>query len=593
METKTLTDLKKKIESASAVSFDFFDTLFLRPLYDSEDVFDILGRQFDIQGFRTLRQAAQAEAFRRMHESGRREIRLEDIYACVNRQSFTRREALMGAEYDLELSLVCPNPELLDLFLEAVRSGKPVVITSDMYLPGSFFSQALRRHNLSDVPLFISSDRDDTKRDKGRLFDIMASELELAPSTILHIGDNKHSDDYMAKQRGMSSFHYLHSRIPKAIKNSNPAASVALGMLRTHASQITPGSSEEIGFRYGGPAAAGFLEWIATQSQKDNIDIVLFLSRDGYVLNEIAKSVSIPGLPNFTYFYGSRIAFTLAAMYERNFRDFLPFLVSGADGLSPSEILERIDVTAPASTVMEDLGLGDKVIVDTRQTEYIERFLYAYRWEILKVCRRNRRGLFNYFNKFGIHEGSRVALVDVGWRGTTQEAFELAIRSFANVDIYGYYFCLAESPGLITRQKSQRMQAMITSESVPASVVKKVYDNRVAVEMFFSAPHHTIIGYEPYVNEVRPVEDRGRGDVGNLLEIVDNLCKGAIVFAGQYYDVRSKIQLKATPLEIAWPMIEFVSTSDWHRAVALEHVKNFDAWASTRNRDMRLAEYRV
>jgi hypothetical protein len=396
----------------------------------------------------------------------------------------------------------------------------------------------------------------------------------------------------MAKQRGLSAFHYTHSRVPSVKRHRNPATSVALGMLRTHAARIAPNSGEELGFLYGGPAAVGFLEWIAERCRQDSIDRVLFLSRDGYVLNEIAQTVTIPGLPRFAYFLGSRIAFTLAAMNERNFCDFLPFLVSGADGLSPFELLERIGVTPPACAVMDDLGLGQDVVINTRQTELIEDFLYAYRWEILKVCRRNRRGLFNYLHKLDIHEGSRVALIDVGWRGTTQEAFELAVSDFYNIEVYGYYFCLNQSPDLMARRQNHRMWAMLSPESLSERMAKKVYDNRVAVEMFFSAPHHSIIGFDTHSEDIKPVEDKGRNDIGELPEFVNGLCQGAVAFARHYYDLRSTVGLKATPLEIAWPLIEFVTSGDWHAVPSLAQVKNFDAWASSRNRDMRLAEYR-
>ena len=410
-----LLDLEQKIAEADAVSFDFFDTLFVRSLLNPEDVFDILGKRFGISDFRNLRRAAQTEAFRRMHQLGLKEITLAGIYACFDPLAVPPEE-IMLAEYELELSLVHPNAELIELFLKTVASGKTVVLTSDMYLPVEFFNEAFLRYNLPLVPMFVSSSSNATKRDQGELFDIVAAELKLVHRRILHIGDNLHSDVKQANAKGLTAFHYQEYRCPPPLKHSAPEASLARGLLRKHVNETEPNSYRELGFLYGGPAAVGFLDWITVQARRDNIDRVLFLARDGYVLERIAKSRTDNQLPLFNYFLGSRVAFTLAAMTDANFSEFLPFLVSGSEGLSPYELLERIGVPPPADKVMENLGLSASAIITHSQLESVQEFLYAYRWEILKVCRANRRALFAYLNALGIRPGNRVALIDVGWR---------------------------------------------------------------------------------------------------------------------------------------------------------------------------------
>jgi predicted HAD superfamily hydrolase len=128
-------ELQPLLENASAISFDFFDTLFVRPLANPEDAFDILAQRLAIPDFRERRRAAQAEAFRRMHLAGRKEIRLEDIYACLTETGLSSEE-LIRAEYAVELDLIAPNPEMIALFRLLLNSGKPVVITSDMYFSG-------------------------------------------------------------------------------------------------------------------------------------------------------------------------------------------------------------------------------------------------------------------------------------------------------------------------------------------------------------------------------------------------------------------------------------------------------------------------
>jgi FMN phosphatase YigB (HAD superfamily) len=584
-------ELEALIARASAISFDFFDTLFIRPLMDPEDAFELVGRRFGIPDFRARRRAAQTEAFRRMGAAARKEITLDEIYGCMAEAKVSTNE-LMRAEYGLELTLVKPNPEVFPLFLELVRAGKKVVITSDMYLPGDFFADALRPHGLENVPVFISADRNATKRDAGELFDVVAAHLQLEPDTILHIGDNLLADVTRAREKRMMAFHYKNTRAAAVEKTASFMTSVAYGMLCASAHETPLSSYAELGFVYGGAANYGFLEWIRKQAPLDGVDQVLFLSRDGYALQRIAEQQASENLPRSCYFLGSRTTYTLAAMRDENFDAHIPFLLSGAGGLAPCELLERIGVTPPSPGVMNDLGLGGDVKIGPDHYARLASFLVAYRKEILKVCARNRRGLFRYLREMGVKPGSRVAVVDVGWNGTTQEAFEAAVRPLMDLDVIGYYFCLADTPDRAKRGATQKMTAFIDEANTSSKIVEAVYANRVAVEQFFSAPHGSVIGFQPHSTGVQPVMDPGRGDTSALNGIAQDICRGIEAFAKHFETFRRATHLQATPLEIAWPLIELLTEGTHSNAYQMMgRIKNFDAWGSSRNHELTLANY--
>jgi len=586
-----LLELEQKITAAAAVSFDFFDTLFVRSLLAPEDVFDIIGRRFGINNFRSMRQAAQIEAFRRMHHVGLNEITLASIYACFD-QLVVQPEELMQAEYELELSLIHPNAELIELFVKTVASGKPVVLSSDMYLPIEFFTEAFQLYGLALVPMFISSARNATKRDHGELYDIVAAELGLAHERILHVGDNLDSDVKQAKAKGLTTFYYREYRCPPKLHHYTPEASLARGLLRKHNIQIRADTYQELGFLYGGPAAVGFLDWITEQAQRDKIDRILFLARDGYILDRIARLRADSQLPRFDYFLGSRVAFTLATITEANFTEFLPFLLSGSEGLSPYELLERIGVSAPANKVMEDIGLGTNTTVTHSQFLHLQKFLHAYRWEILKICRRNRRSLLAYLKMLGIQQGNRVALIDIGWNGTTQGAFESAIQNLIDIDVFGYYFCLADTPERLKCQQTRRMSALISTPSISTELVARIYDNRVGIELFFSAPHQSVIGLATSPEGcVVAVEDSRITGSGNLSQISAGIAAGMECFAYSYQKLRKKIQLPTTSLNVVMPLIEFITKAGWSTHGLLSSIKNFDNWSYTRNKDTTLDDY--
>jgi predicted HAD superfamily hydrolase len=579
------------INKAKVISFDFFDTLFVRPLADPEDAFDIIGSQFNIPDFRKLRRKAQANAFQQMIKKGKKEITLSDIYDNFSNLAVSN-ETLMQAEYDLEKALVIPDDILFPLFTTLIDQGKKVVITSDMYFGEDFFKEVLLNYHVQNIPLFISAARNATKRDSGELFDLIVDSFDVAPQEILHIGDNLVSDVQKPREKQLAAFHYApHSQ--QSSKKSLPLmSSFSEGMLRTiSADKIPENSFQELGFKYQATATMGFLSWIVQQSKADKIDYVLFVSRDGYIPERVARHYFNDSLPPFSYFLGSRIVFNLAMIDEQNFDQNISFLMSGADGLAPGELLERIGLEPPLQSILTDLGFEEGFRIGPENHELVKKFLSAYRNEILKICRRNRRGLFIYLRNMNIRAGSKVALVDVGWSGTTQEAFENAVASIMDISVVGYYFCLANTLERQRRESRQEMKALITSESTSPSLVDKIYENRIVVELFFSAPHNSIIGYLPNGSNVTTVGDPGRARVKDHSDLIKLLNDGVDVFVDDFIPLQKRIGLVMTPMQQVQPLINLVTGDQWINDEHFTVIENFDSWGSTRNQTMKFADY--
>ncbi len=583
--------LSNAIDKASVISFDFFDTLFVRPLTHPEDAFDLLGIKFNIADFRAQRRKAQAEAFRQMTKDGRKEITLQNIYDKFPLPQH-QRDAIQQAEYSLELELVQPNKELFPLFKQLVASEKTVVITSDMYFSANFFVDVLKRYGLEQVPLFISADRNATKRDSGELFDSVVSACGVVASQVLHIGDNYLADVQRPQERGLAAFHYVRDVAYLGDKKQCIATSMAQGLLNTDdAEKITPDTFQALGYQFGGPANLGFLHWITQQAKQDAVDVVLFVSRDGYALERLAKNYCADQLPEFHYFLGSRIAFNLALITEENFEQNIPFLLSGSVGLSPGELFERIGVCPPADAVLQNLGIDPQRRISIEDHEVLGQLMFGYRSEIMKVCSRNRRGLFMYLCQSGVKAGNKIALVDVGWNGTTQEAFELAVCPIIDIDVVGYYFCLADTPERQRRSRTLHMKAMVNKESTSSSIVDSVYENRVAVEMFFSAPHNTIIGYRPNGLCVEVVGDPGRAKATGHEQFNLAINEGIDMFAESFTQQQKRLNVSLTPLQTVAPIIELVSNAQWRTNPLIGQIENFDSWGSSRNQVVRFADY--
>ncbi|QCL97214.1 HAD family hydrolase [Agrobacterium tumefaciens] len=591
MKRNYLHDLYSQVEEAEVISFDFFDTLFLRTVIDPEDVFDIVGNIIGVPGFREIRRTAQTSAFVQMNKEGRKEISLADIYAHVFVKNIDSRDAL-AIELEAEKRVSIPNYELAPFFKE-IGKDKKIIITSDMYLPKSYFEDTLNRFSLEPDGIYVSCEVNCTKRDSGELFTYISAELDVPPEKILHIGDNYVSDVERAKGQGLRAFYYQNSQVPPAIPSlKSPEYSLSRGLVKQHTVEVHASSDIALGYHYAGPAAVGYYEWIKRKAVEDKIDHVLLLSRDGYIISRVLNFDQNPIKIPFSYFKGTRTVFSLAAITEANFDDYLPFLLSGSHGLHPSELLTRLNVPLPEAKVFNDLGFSEIAEISSENIPLMREFLSIMRWEILKVCRENARGVRVSLAELGIRSGQRLALVDVGWNGTTQAAFENAVSGMMPMNIFGYYLVLNNSAECFARRERSNMAAMIGLPEWSEEQIKEFYDNRVAVELLFSAPHHSITSLkmkDPL--SVVSQHDPRRSSKDALLQTISKITEGGEKFAADFYRMTSELKFQFNDMSLVLPLYDLLRDGKWKTEAIFQEIKDFDDWALMQGKKRGLVTY--
>jgi len=201
-------DTIKKIISSDTikvVSFDIFDTLLLRPVINPTDLFYLIHnkvkKQYNID---FLKYRLNAE-----NELNNPFANIEDIYNHIkNKYKLSDKDILLlkNEELNCEKQLLSKRDDIFELYKYAVKIGKKVIATSDMYLPSSFLCDVLKRNDYTEIDKVYVSNEYNARKDSGELYAIVQKEQNT--SQLLHIGDNYISDYKKAIEQNITAIYY-------------------------------------------------------------------------------------------------------------------------------------------------------------------------------------------------------------------------------------------------------------------------------------------------------------------------------------------------------------------------------------------------
>lgn len=429
-------DLKGFIEKLSGydvISFDIFDTLIFRPFSEPTDAFYFIGEKIGFLDFRRIRMEqellSRTDCFQKKRHN---EVGLADIWQRIEQEVGISAETGMKLEQELELEFCYANPFMLEVFRKLLKMGKKIIIISDMYLPKDFLVQLLEKNGYIGFSNLYVSCEYGVSKGNGKLFALAKKNLPENVS-VIHVGDNEHSDVKMAKQAGFASLYYPNvnkmALSYRAYDMSPIVGGAYRGIVDNYLYQGTHSYSMEYeyGFIYGGLFVLGYCQFVHRYCGQNNVDKILFLSRDGDILKQVYDRLYLA--ENTSYVYWSRAAAT-KLMAEYNKYDYIRRYIRHKvnQQIPVKKILASMEVEFLAeklSTYVDldnngkktDITLSDKDVLTDRNAEALKRFVLKYFPEIIDTyCEQNEAAKCYYFREL---EGCRKAVaVDIGWAGS-------------------------------------------------------------------------------------------------------------------------------------------------------------------------------
>ena len=167
----------------------------------------------------------------------------------------------MRLECETEEKLCYSNPYMLQVWKRLQKLGKRMIIVSDMYLPRSCIERILQKTGYMGAErIYISNEYGENKAG-GDLFHRVIRDFSGA--RIVHIGDNPHSDQKMAKASGLDILPYQNVNKNVLLYRPMDMSSMIGGAYRGLVSNHLYNGSEkfsidyEYGYVYGGIVCCG------------------------------------------------------------------------------------------------------------------------------------------------------------------------------------------------------------------------------------------------------------------------------------------------------------------------------------------------
>lgn len=507
------------------ISFDVFDTCFVRACGSPERVWwilalEVLGAETDestIADFCLVRRNGEYMARK---NSSMEDITLEEIYKCCDFSGLTNlpNSKIAALECKIEKELLIPVFSIKQKIEKYRSKGDYIIYISDTYMSEEFMMSLLIDNGFwhEGDKLYISSKTRLTKA-TGNLYKYIADENRIKYSSWRHHGDNKISDVTLPGKLGIKAsaikheyMHYEKNMLNHGFSINHDInenfASVAKGVrLSLPENRRYAFASDLIA-----PLYVPFVYKIMQDAVNRGIGRLFFLSRDGYILYQIAallKQYCSQAL-DLSYLYVSRCSLYLAECnvdnkqnLERDLKEIFHNEYSQGSFLKylkeymPPHIYREILNAIP--DLMSETSF-EKAIEQMINCEYIVMLLSEY-------IRQQKELLIKYFIQEGLADKNvKTAIIDLRGTGKCGKIINEILITNSFPSSFGYYLEVEEKRYTIS--PNRRYVSFLQLENIKKSRLKYYGDIIEILEKYFSAsPHRRTVCYDLHKQNVRPV----------------------------------------------------------------------------------------
>lgn len=439
-------------------SFDIFDTIITRRTATAYGVFCIMQYQlindnkyknidnFLKQNFPQIRISTMEKLKKIFYQTeGNQEPFLEDIYYEIGKNYNLNNKdinILIQLEISIEKHNLIPINTNINKIKRLLNEQKKVILISDMYLSEKILRDILTQIDIifKNIPIFVSCDLNKSKENK-KLYKYIKEYYNINYSEWLHCGDNKVIDIKNAQELGINTVFYQKHIL---LQHSNIESLEYQAYLGSSKILNNKNNSEKYLFAidFSAPILYSYVNWVLEQSQKRKINNLYFLTRDGYILKDIADIIiEKKNIPIKTHlFYGSRIALRIPT--QDNLNSFIAIAFDDyKDSFSFKNVAQRLNISVSKLLQYLKIDIEKKQYANEDIKHYKNIALNSEKLKehILNSFKDKRELALQYIKQL-FDFNNKCAFVDLAGSGKTLEMLQYIIQTFSDYKIQAFYF---------------------------------------------------------------------------------------------------------------------------------------------------------
>lgn len=416
-------------------SFDIYDTCVVRTCGQPDNVFRILAKKLGLNecqshSFVRGRKLAEIDAIKGLKKGA---VTIFEIYQFFELSVYTdkTKDEVLKMEVDIDISSLAPVKKVIDKINRLRKKGK-IIFISDMYLPYETLKNALEQMGiLKNDSLYVSGDIGLTKR-SGKLFDYVKNKEHLSFFNWKHYGDNALSDFIIPCRKGIRA-----NRLRNPYTDEERILEKNAQIMGDLQLSVLSGICRSIRLEYPDKANAAFVTGVMVplflsftlsvlQDVKNKgITKLFFAARDTYLMYKIAE-VFVPVFPEIEINYlhvSTKVIYPIVISEgsEEEIRKLLTILYTFRCG----DVLKIFGYSDNEQTeIAERIDLNKEVDLSSTESEELIKWLLLEKnnQKLKEKCYQKRKVLKQYLKQEGLLsiDDNKVAIVDIGWRGTSQ-----------------------------------------------------------------------------------------------------------------------------------------------------------------------------
>ena len=530
--------LIEEIKVADIVTFDVFDTLLVRSVMRPRDLFKVMENTLSERNYYFAEERIKAEEAL----GSEKNPNIYEIYRELQKNikiSDEKMNDLLELEIYWEKHFLRRREKMCRILAWAVASGKEVYLISDMYLPENRLEEILKTFQIEGYKkLFVSCGYRKSKQEG--LFSLFKKEIHGEQKACLHIGDNFYSDIVAAEREGFRTFRVysavemLESSLYSEIipDHMSLEENILIADFAVHAYNDPFGEYEKNGKLiiqtidkmiklFAAPVIFKFMLWLMQNIKKNNHDVIIFPSRDGFLLKKVYElfQKTEKEVPDFLYLYTSRRAAMIAA--ARTVEDIKKIMEIDFFGDMHQLLKVRFGI--------EDEEICKETLLDQDKCLKV----------ILQHCSVENKNYLNYLQKTGLAQYKNVAILDFVAMGSVQEALQRLLNS----QFTGYYF--------LKRSTGKTYLEMLQYHSLYKSVGDfqndaNIYKFYYFLESILTSCEPSFYGIDENGEKVFYTESRKKEELELLCRIHDGIveyCRELLELLPDIYKADSSIKI--------------------------------------------------